>query len=225
MTGPSSVFPPEQSENVYPSVGGYSPTLAARSFRGHSGCDECYAQHGKPFVEDLWQGDLGPEKVHLARQGYYASVSFVDEQIGRILDTLSKHGVLEKTFILTTADHGDMTGDHHLWGKTYGYEPSARIPMIVRWPEGLVSDSLRGAKRCVCGMPGAVPLSVRIEKNQPARMSDAKQKPFANSLQNVRLQRVGQRAEASSPRLPRQCGQRGNGRQTAPMLACHRCGE
>lgn len=100
--------------------------------------DERHAQRGKPFVEDLWQGDLGPEKVRVARQGYYASVSFVDEQIGRILDTLSKRGLLEKTFILMTADHGDMTGDHYLWRKTYGYEPSARIPMIVRWPEGLV---------------------------------------------------------------------------------------
>jgi len=37
-----------------------------------------------------------------------------------------------------TADHGEMLGDHHLWRKTYGYEPSARIPMLVRWPEGLV---------------------------------------------------------------------------------------
>jgi choline-sulfatase len=103
--------------------------------------DERHTQRGKPFVEDLWQGDLGPEKVRRARQGYYASVSFVDEQIGRILDALSKLGLLEKTFILMTADHGDMTGDHHLWRKTYGYEPSARIPMIVRWPEGLVKAS------------------------------------------------------------------------------------
>jgi arylsulfatase A-like enzyme len=100
---------------------------------------ERHAQRGKPVIEDLWQGDLGPEKVRQARQGYYASVSFVDEQIGRILDALSKRGLLEKTFILMTADHGDMTGDHHLWRKTYGYEASARIPMIVRWPEGLVS--------------------------------------------------------------------------------------
>ena len=38
-----------------------------------------------------------------------------------------------------TADHGDMTGDHHLWRKTYAYEASARIPMIIRWPEGLVN--------------------------------------------------------------------------------------
>ena len=52
------------------------------------------------FIEDPWEGDLGPEKVRLARQGYYASVSFVDEQIGRILDTLSKRGWVEKTFIL-----------------------------------------------------------------------------------------------------------------------------
>jgi arylsulfatase A-like enzyme len=63
----------------------------------------------------------------------------VDEQIGRILEALSKRGWLEQTLIVFTSDHGDMTGDHNLWRKSYGYEASARIPMFLRWPEGLVS--------------------------------------------------------------------------------------
>jgi arylsulfatase A-like enzyme len=63
----------------------------------------------------------------------------VDEQIGRILETLDRRGMLDQTLILMTADHGDMLGDHHLWRKSYAYEASARIPMIVRWPGGLLS--------------------------------------------------------------------------------------
>ncbi len=100
---------------------------------------ERHAERGKPHPDALWQGDLGPEKALTARCGYYANVSFIDEQIGRILAALEQRGWLEETLILFTADHGDMLGDHHLWRKTYAYEPSARIPMLLRWPEGLLA--------------------------------------------------------------------------------------
>jgi arylsulfatase A-like enzyme len=97
-----------------------------------------YAPRSGP-KDDIWHGDLGAEQVRASRQGYYGSVEFVDEQIGRILEALSKRGWLEQTLIVFTSDHGDMTGDHNLWRKSYGYEASARIPMFLRWPEGLVS--------------------------------------------------------------------------------------
>jgi arylsulfatase len=100
---------------------------------------ERHAQRGKPYRNDLWQGDLGAGKVRQARQGYYGNVSFIDEQIGRMLEVLEKRGLLENTLILYTADHGDMTGDHHLWRKTYAYEASARIPMLIRWGDGILS--------------------------------------------------------------------------------------
>jgi arylsulfatase len=87
-----------------------------------------------------WHGDFGLRQVRESRQGYYGSVSHVDEQVGRILDALAARKLLDETLILMTADHGDMLGDHHLWRKSYAYEPSARIPMIVRWPEGLISS-------------------------------------------------------------------------------------
>lgn len=86
---------------------------------------------------NIWHGDMGEEQVRRSRQGYYGSISFVDEQVGRILESLEKRGWLENTLILFTADHGDMTGDHHLWRKSYAYEASANIPMLLRWPEGL----------------------------------------------------------------------------------------
>ena len=91
-------------------------------------------------TENLWHGDLGAAQVRRSRQGYYGSVSFVDEQIGRILDALEKRKLLEETLIVFTVDHGDMTGDHNLWRKSYAYESSARIPMMMRWPAGLVSS-------------------------------------------------------------------------------------
>ncbi|MBI3280023.1 MAG: sulfatase-like hydrolase/transferase, partial [Acidobacteria bacterium] len=88
---------------------------------------------------DIWRGDLGEQEARRSRQGYYGSVSFIDEQIGRILEALEKRGLLEETLVIYTSDHGDMTGDHHLWRKSYAYEPSARIPMLLRWPKGLIA--------------------------------------------------------------------------------------
>lgn len=89
--------------------------------------------------EDIWHGDLGAAQVHQSRAGYYGSVSFVDEQIGRIIEALDERGWVEQTLILYTTDHGDMLGDHYLWRKCQPYQSDARIPMLIRWPEGLVS--------------------------------------------------------------------------------------
>lgn len=95
---------------------------------------------------EVWRGDLGEAQARHSRQGHYGAVSFIDEQIGRIIESLEKRGMLERTLILFFSDHGDMTGDHNLWRKSYAYEASARIPMILRWPKGLIAAE-RGKER------------------------------------------------------------------------------
>ena len=92
----------------------------------------------------IWHGDKGKEQVRKSREGYYGSISFIDEQIGRIIKSLEEKGELDNTLIVMTADHGDMQGDHHMWRKSYAYEPSARVPMIMRWPESV--DAPRGQR-------------------------------------------------------------------------------
>ncbi len=82
---------------------------------------------------------LSDEEIRNSRQGYYGSISHVDEQIGRILGALQSRGDLENTLIVFVSDHGEMAGDHHLWRKTYAYEGSSRIPMIVRWGSDFLS--------------------------------------------------------------------------------------
>jgi arylsulfatase len=94
------------------------------------------AMRGRRLPSDTPRGDLGAEQVRRSRQGYYGAVSFLDEQIGRVLEALTRRGWQDETLIVFTADHGDMLGDHHLWRKTYAYEGSARIPMLIRWPKG-----------------------------------------------------------------------------------------
>ena len=89
-------------------------------------------------TDHLWHGDLGEEAARTARIGYYGNITFIDEQIGRIREALEARGLLENTLILFVSDHGDMTGDHHLWRKSYAYEASAHVPMLIRWPERLL---------------------------------------------------------------------------------------
>ncbi len=105
-----------------------------------------YAPHDEPPNPSLWHGDLGVRQAKESRRAYYASVTFIDEQVGRILAALKKRGLYDNTLILFFADHGDMLGDHHLWRKTYAYESSANIPMILRWPKGMGMDGRRGGK-------------------------------------------------------------------------------
>jgi arylsulfatase A-like enzyme len=94
---------------------------------------------------DIWHGDVGEAAVRNSRRGYYGSVSFVDEQIGRILEALESRGWLNSTLVIFLADHGDMLGDHYLWRKSYAYQASARIPLVLHWPEGLAGAAGRKA--------------------------------------------------------------------------------
>lgn len=107
---------------------------------------ERFAVRQGPASREPWHGDFGLQQVRRSRRGYYGSVSFIDEEIGRILDALDRRGMLDETFIMFIADHGDMTGDHHLWRKSYAYESSARIPFIVRWPRSMGMVARRGTK-------------------------------------------------------------------------------
>ena len=74
------------------------------------------------------------EQIRNARHAYLANVSYVDAQIGAILDTLATHGMADDTVVLFTADHGDMLGERGLWYKMNFFEPSAAVPMILHAP-------------------------------------------------------------------------------------------
>ncbi len=68
------------------------------------------------------------------RQAYWAAVTLIDAQIGRILDTLEETGQIDNTLILFLSDHGEMLGDRGAYQKHVPYEGSAHVPMIARGP-------------------------------------------------------------------------------------------
>jgi arylsulfatase len=72
------------------------------------------------------------------KAAYYAMVSLVDDEVGRILDALDREGLAENTLVVFTSDHGEMLGDHQLMLKgPMMYEQAVRVPLILRWPDVL----------------------------------------------------------------------------------------
>ena len=77
------------------------------------------------------------------RRAYYAMVSLVDDEVGRILAVLEAEGLAEDTIVVFTSDHGELLGDHQLLRKgPFLYDCSVRVPLFVRWP-GVVPPGLR----------------------------------------------------------------------------------
>jgi arylsulfatase A-like enzyme len=75
-----------------------------------------------------------PYAVKKNIQEYYASISYMDEQVGRILDALKKSGKMENTYIFFTADHGLSVGHHGLMGKQSMFDHSVRPPLVINGP-------------------------------------------------------------------------------------------
>ena len=75
-----------------------------------------------------------PELARQALAAYYACISFIDAQLGRVLAALDKTGMREETIIVFFGDNGWHLGEKGLWGKTTLFEPSARVPLIMAAP-------------------------------------------------------------------------------------------
>ena len=80
---------------------------------------------------------LTQEQVRRAIAAYWALVTLVDRRIGTILSALEASTLRENTVVLYTSDHGDMAGHHGMWQKHCFYEPSVRVPLILRLPPAL----------------------------------------------------------------------------------------
>ena len=91
--------------------------------------------------------DLTEATVRRCAVYYYATISQIDFQVGRMIATLKRKGLYENTLIVFTSDHGEYLGFHHLLLKSnHMYDPLAKVPLIIRYPRsrsaGAVSDAL-----------------------------------------------------------------------------------
>lgn len=80
-------------------------------------------------------GDLSAEKEEELGKAYYACVSFIDAQVGKLLDKLSELGLEKNTIIVVWGDNGFHLGEQYLWGKSTNFELDCKVPLLIYSPE------------------------------------------------------------------------------------------
>jgi arylsulfatase A-like enzyme len=104
---------------------------AIHPFFGPSPPSKTPAGHVKGFP------DLAPsvENTQTLRAIYFGLITEVDQHVGRVIKFLKESGQYDNTLIVVTADHGEMLGDRHSWGKFSVHEAAYHIPLIIRQPD------------------------------------------------------------------------------------------
>ena len=104
------------------------------------------ALHNGREVMRSVKGKLTDDNVRELRHGYYAAISYLDAQVGKVLDELDRLKLRESTVVVFWSDHGFHLGEHDLWCKTSNFELDARVPLIIAPPNykrgGAKTDSL-----------------------------------------------------------------------------------
>ncbi|TWD48221.1 choline-sulfatase [Agrobacterium vitis] len=92
--------------------------------------------HSKRLIHacDYENFNVTEEDSRRSRRAYFANISYLDDKVGELIDTLTRTRMLDNTYILFCSDHGDMLGERGLWFKMNFYEGSARVPLMMAGP-------------------------------------------------------------------------------------------
>ena len=99
-------------------------------------------------MDNLPRYGMNEEQQRQALAGYYASVTFMDEQVGRLLETLDRLDQRKNTVVIFLSDHGYSLGEHHCWQKLSLFEESVKVPLIISAP-GFQASAGRKARGIV----------------------------------------------------------------------------
>ncbi len=192
-------IPPPANPARPPEPSGWHRSGEFRNNYGHAGRDP----------ED------DPEYAALLRHAYAASVSYVDAQVGRVLDAFRELELMENTVLVVWSDHGFLLGDHAIWGKHCLYEHALRCPLIVRTP-GMEAPGVTSAAIVetvdifptladLCGIPSPAGLdgrSLRPQLDDPAAGSAKPARGWWGEQRTLRTDRwrlIHHPARGSSP--------------------------
>jgi len=114
----------------------------------------------------IWAEDIAAPHARVLRARYYASVTWVDWNLGRILDALEQRPDARNTIVCYFSDHGDHLGDHHAWQKESFFEASCRVPFLVSWPERLPAGTRRDDLVCLTDLFGLATGAARQEESR-----------------------------------------------------------
>ncbi len=124
-----------------------------------------------------WGRSAGVTAAQLRRlmPPYYGMVKCIDDNVGRILQTLREKKLIDRTIIVFTSDHGDLCGEHGRLNKGVPYEGSARIPFIIYGPEQIEAGSVRHeALSCVDFLPSVMQMmNVKVAHEVDGRDASA----------------------------------------------------
>jgi choline-sulfatase len=93
--------------------------------------------HSKRLMKviDIWDNPMSEEAIRRARRAYYGNCSYVDANVGKLLQVLEECDLIDDTIIIFFGDHGDFLGERGLWYKMSFLEPSARVPFLIYAPK------------------------------------------------------------------------------------------
>ncbi|SDX97865.1 arylsulfatase [Paenibacillus sp. CF384] len=107
-------------------------------------------------------GIVPKRRLDRARAAYYALITHLDDQIGRLVNALYEYGVSQNTIILFASDHGELLGDHHYFRKSLPYEGSAKVPFILSDPGGKLNLQRGGSQSEVVELRDIMPTLLDI---------------------------------------------------------------
>jgi iduronate 2-sulfatase len=110
--------------------------------------------------------ELSDEAMQEIRHGYLANVSYLDAQVGKVLDELESLQLTQRTIVVFWSDHGFHLGEHTLWAKTSNFELDARVPLIIAVPDALRAALPGAARSNEDSTPGSPPPGPGHERNR-----------------------------------------------------------
>ena len=126
--------------------------------------DDAPAAPDAPAKKAGKKGGAAGDHLQTIKAHYVGLVKCIDDNVGRILEVLREKGLLDRTLIVFTTDHGEYMGEHNLMGKNQWYRTAYQIPFLVRWPAkikaGTVVDHFVtnvDVQQTVCGLIGLKP--------------------------------------------------------------------